>query len=247
LISIITISRNPGEALYRTLDSVKKQTSSEFEYLVIDGASDDGTLEIYKEYSKIINVFRSEPDNGIFDAMNKGIDLCSGDHILFLNAGDAFSTEYSVEAIAKLVQEISVELYFGKIIWVDTRKKNIITSKHGHLEKKIQLANENFPHPATIYTRTAFEKYGKFNLEFPVYADYEWNLRALVLNDALFAYSDIIITNFYTGGISTSNTNDADKLSEKSRIKELYFGAGEQRGKFVVKRIKSSGRLNRIG
>jgi glycosyltransferase involved in cell wall biosynthesis len=223
LISIITVSRNPGDSLYRTLESVKKQTSSDFEYLVVDGASDQRTLDIYKEYSEIIRVFRSEPDHGIFDAMNKGIELSSGEYIVFLNAGDAFTTEFTIEAISELVREISVELYFGKIVWVDTQRKSIITSKHEHIKDKLQLLNENFPHPATIYTRNAFIKYGNFDLRFPVYADYEWNLRALVLNDASFTYRDLILTTFYTGGISTSDTEDPAKAGEKQQIKNAYF------------------------
>ncbi len=221
--SIITISKNPGKTIIKTIESVSMQTFSDFEYILIDGKSDNETAELIDAFSEFVDKIIIEEDNGIYDAMNKGIKQAKGDFIIFLNAGDHFTTNYSLAAINTKIKQTKAEIYFGKILWVDTHNNNVITSKHEHIKYKSQLFYENFPHPATIYSKQVFEKYGLFNLNFPVYADYEWNLRALIKFNASFSYINTVITTFYTGGISTNNERQEQKRDEKKTVKYIYF------------------------
>jgi glycosyltransferase involved in cell wall biosynthesis len=223
--SIITVCKNAINGIASTIDSVLAQNFTNYEYIIIDSQSNDGTIDKIMQYNQQITHFISEPDKGIYDAMNKGISISTGEYVLFLNAGDKFTTDYSIAAVNSIVEQRNVEIYFGKIIWVDVENKFVITSKQEHIKYKSQLFNENFPHPATIYTRKVFDKYGLFDLKFPVYGDYEWNLRALVKYNASFFYADFIVTTFFTDGISNSCENIFQKKSENELLKSLYFKA----------------------
>jgi glycosyltransferase involved in cell wall biosynthesis len=221
--SVITVSKNPGLDFKKTLESVKNQYYRDFEYLVIDGNSDDTTPKLFNEYKTIIDLLIIESDNGIYDAMNKGIKNSCGEFIIFLNAGDMFTTEYTLSALDKVVQNENKEIYYGKIIWVDVLNSYVINSKHDHIKHKSQLESDNFPHPATIYARSSFEKYGYFNLDYPIYADYEWNLRALLKYNASYLIINTIVTTFYTGGVSTNEINNENKKEEIKKLKNSYF------------------------
>jgi glycosyltransferase involved in cell wall biosynthesis len=223
--SIITVCKNAINGIANTIDSVLAQNFTDYEYIIIDSQSNDGTIDVIKRYNLQITHFISEPDKGIYDAMNKGISISTGEYVLFLNAGDKFTTDYSVAAVNSIIEQRNSEIYFGKIIWVDVKNKFVITSKHEHIKYKSQLYFENFPHPATIYTRKVFDRYGLFDLNFPVYGDYEWNLRALVKHNASFFYADFIVTTFFTDGISNNFENILEKQSENEILKSLYFNA----------------------
>lgn len=222
-ISVITVCFNVVNSLQRTINSVINQTYLNIEYIIVDGGSKDGTKENVLSFGPKIARFISEPDSGLYDAMNKGIALASGEFIIFLNAGDYFTCEYALEAFLSKSSDKSVDVFFGKIVWIDTTNMNVITSDHSSVEYAIQLKTENFPHPATLYRKDAFEKYGKFSLEFPVLADYEWNLRALIKLKAKFKYIDTIVTNFYTGGISTSEDYRTRIEKEQILLNSMYF------------------------
>ena len=220
--SIISISKNHCNDLKNTFQSVIDQTFRDFEYIVIDGNSDDGSIDLLNRWNNHIDKLIIEEDEGIYDAMNKGIKYSSGDYIFFLNIGDHLATRESLAAANQKIETHKAEIYFGKIIWVDTINRNVITSKHEHVRNKSQLLYENFPHPATIYTKQAFEKYGLFNTRYPVFADYEWNLRALLNNNASYYYGDFIMTTFYTGGVSTNTENLEAKQKEKELLRNYY-------------------------
>jgi glycosyltransferase involved in cell wall biosynthesis len=110
LISIITVCFNSARLLQRTIKSVRNQTYTEIEYIVIDGASKDNTLQLIKENQDIIDLWRSEPDSGLYFAMNKGLDLASGDYVIFINAGDMFYSHDTLEKIS-LHQEEYADIY----------------------------------------------------------------------------------------------------------------------------------------
>jgi len=230
-ISVITVSMNRGPELRKTIESVIEQCYNDYEYILIDGNSTDETSKIINHYKDNINKLIIEPDNGIYDAMNKGIINSSGEYIVFLNAGDHFSTSYSLTSINKMIDLTPVDIYFAKILWVDTLNKHVITSNHEHIKYKSQLYHENFPHAATIYHKMSFEKYGLFNLKYPVFADYEWNLRALIGHNASFYYGNFVITTFYTGGISNNNLNLEKKKFEKNNIRILFFNSTPKKNK----------------
>lgn len=222
-ISVITVLKNPGESLARTLSSVNDQIYQDFEYIVIDGHSTDGTHLLLEKFSDRIQKKIIEEDRGIYDAMNKAIEIAEGNFIIFLNAGDHFTTDYSLEAVSQHMLDSYAIVSFGRILWVNREKKVVITSKHDGLRKRADLLKDNFPHGATIYRKKAFELFGLFDINYQIFADYEWNLRVLLDHEAPFTYNDIVVSTFYTGGVSTNPSNQAEREEELRSVKEKYL------------------------
>lgn len=233
LISVITVCYNAAAYIEETVRSVLGQQYPHVEYIVIDGASTDGTQKILTEYAHKISRTISEPDQGIYDAMNKGILNSTGQFIIFLNAGDTFTSHYSLASVARSISERNADIYFGKIVWVDTVNRHVHTTNHNHIQFEAQLYYENFPHPATIYRRDAFDRYGLFKLQYKVYADYEWNLDALLNHSASFYFFDNIVTTFYSGGISNNAMLLDDKRKEKENVLSNYFTAPPTKPKTI--------------
>jgi glycosyltransferase involved in cell wall biosynthesis len=202
-VSVITVCLNAAEVIGKTLISVKEQTYSNIEYIVVDGGSTDGTIKLCNERLWMIDIFISEPDKGLYDAMNKGIMVATGDLIIFLNAGDHFVCADALFAFVSKVKLDVADIFFGKILWVDSDCKHVTTSEHDHIKFRYQLQHDNFPHPATLYKRNIFNKIGLFNVKYTIFADYEWNLRALIEYNLPFIYLNSIVSTFYKGGIST--------------------------------------------
>lgn len=238
-ISVITVCRNEGKSLLGTINSILNQTYSNLEYILIDGDSnDDETIKILNEYKDKIDVFVSEKDNGIYDAMNKGILNSSGTHILFINAGDKLANNTILSTIAEKINNSTTELFFARVIWNDV-SKNRSSSNELVLEYESQLYHKNFPHPGTIYSRSCFERYGFFDLKYKILADYEWNLRALIKNHASYRILNEICSEFYTGGVSTSQKSIDLRNSEMENIRKLYFDE--------IPNYIDSGKINFIG
>lgn len=222
-ISVITVCLNAGHLLKKTIESVLEQTYSELEYIIVDGASSDDTKAVVCEYSARIQKFISEPDEGLYDAMNKGVSLSGGDLIIFLNAGDFFVSKDSVNSYINKMKLSEADLFFGRIVWSDARNHVICLSDHAASKFTWDLKESNFPHPATIYKRSLFETIGKFNLTFSIAADYEWNVRALVAKKVRFQYIDIIVTVFYADGISSRQEFAGRHQEEIETVNRIYF------------------------
>lgn len=191
LLSIITVCYNSGKEIEKTILSVLSQQNVQLEYIVIDGGSGDNTLEILKKYSDRISYWVSEPDNGIYDAMNKGINEAHGEYIAFLNAGDKY---YSVHSLADLfnpaVLLASPDVVYGLIISCFSYGKFILHPK----------AIDNFPnempiaHPATFVRLSLMKKY-YFDVRYKIAADYDF-LYKLFKDKCDFMFVDALITEF---------------------------------------------------
>ena len=222
-ISIITVCFNAAHLLAKTIESVIEQTYNNVEYIVVDGNSTDSTNEIIAKYRNNIHIYVSEPDSGIFDAMNKGISMAKGDLIIFLNAGDYYISPFVIEYfISKLNTELA-EVFFGRFIWEAPQTTDIVLSDNSQVNYSWDLKELNFPHPATIYTKNAFEKVGLFDLSFPLQADYEWNVRALVKMKIAFQYINIITVRFRADGISNDPKHANAISDEKLGISKRYY------------------------
>lgn len=222
-ISIITVCYNAAHLLAKTIESVIEQTYKNIEYIVVDGNSTDNTNDIIAQYRNKISTYLSEPDSGIFDAMNKGISMAKGDLIIFLNAGDYYVSPFVIEYfISKLNTELT-EVFFGRFIWETPQTCDIVVSDNSGVNYSWDLKELNFPHPATIYTKNAFEKVGMFDLSFPLQADYEWNVRALVKMKIAFQYINIITVRFRADGISNDPKHANAISDEKLEISKRYY------------------------
>lgn len=204
LISIITVCRNAGATIERTLTSVARQTHADIQYIVIDGASTDDTNEIIKKYSSIIDVFVSEKDGGIFNAMNKGIEKARGDLIYFLNADDYLHDDAVIADVARFVDEHpDGSVYYGGIE-VRMDGKPPVDHMPGPPEQagEIMICG-SLPHQGTFARRSVFERLGGFNEQYRIHADYDWFVRVIADPDTVLLRMPRIIASFVLGATSS--------------------------------------------
>lgn len=213
LVSIITVVRNGASALERTIQSVINQTYDNIEYIVIDGASSDGTCDIIRKYSSSIDYWISEADNGLYDAMNKGIILAGGEWLYFLNSDDV---------LLNIVNEVALNLkdsntiYYGDTLW---RERNIV---RGGKYSSLKLMFKNICHQAIFYPASAFKKY-TYELNYKVLADYVMNIKCFTDKQFRFVYMPITLAVFNDkDGFSKCN-NDTLFEAEKKNILKTYF------------------------
>lgn len=222
-ISVITVCYNAAHLLKKTIESVVEQSYQEIEYIIIDGASNDNTKEFVESYGNKILIFLSEPDTGLFDAMNKGILKATGDLVIFLNAGDYYISCNVLEYAISQLKLSQAEVFFCRFIWETPCTKNIVVSDNSKVIFDWDLKSLNFPHPATIYKKDAFVKVGCFDLAYTILADYEWNVRALVKMKIPFQYVDIITVKFTADGISNNADNKTLIETQNERINNEYY------------------------
>lgn len=218
-VSIITVVRNNAAIIKDSIDSVLGQTYKNIEYIVVDGASTDGTVEIVRSYGKKIAKLISEPDKGIYDAMNKGIRLATGDIVGFLNSDDLYADQYVVENVVNCIIENNVDSCYGDLVYVDRNNINKIVRywQAGDYNKENFKKGWMPPHPTFFVKRKIYEKYGCFNLKFTLAADYELMLRLLFKYEISTCYIPKILVKMRSGGKSKPG------LSTITGIKETYI------------------------
>lgn len=179
-VSIITPSFNSDKTIEETINSVLSQTYKNIEYIIIDGGSKDKTLEIIDKYKDKIAKIISEPDKGIYDAMNKGIKLATGEIIGILNSDDLYFDEYVIENIVMVFQKNNIDCLWGDLVYFKY-DKNKFTRIWRAGEYKLGIFKTGWipPHPTFFIKKEIYEKYGNFRLDFPVAADYELMFRFL--------------------------------------------------------------------
>lgn len=228
-LSIITINKNNADGLRRTMESVLNQTCKDFEYFIVDGASDDGSVEVMKELTSQImsaGIFidtKSEPDSGLYNAMNKGIGKCSGEYILMLNSGDWFADENVVEKVMPLLD--GSDIIQGNIIYL-IKGKQKVNKGYGHSDINfIDVQQGHFLHQASFCRRDLFDKYGLFDESYQIAGDTVFYIKVLGYGNATFKYIDLNIA-FFEGGGRSSQKNDKwanIRAQERERLsKELF-------------------------
>ena len=233
-ISIITVCFNSSKTIEKTFQSILNQTYNDIEYIVIDGGSTDSTLDIIKKYKKNIASFISEPDKGLYDAMNKGIKLATGDIVGILNSDDIYTDEKVLENVARFHENNNVEVSLGNIIQLTNYGKVVRRySAKKWIPNKLKIGFMP-PHPSLFFKRELFEKYGYYHLDFVSGADYELIVRFFLKNNVLCKFSNITTTAMLIGGISTSGlssyiiiSKEICKALKKNEIKynrlKVYF------------------------
>jgi glycosyltransferase involved in cell wall biosynthesis len=206
-VSIITVAFNAFNTIRVALESVLAQDYTNLEYIVVDGGSGDGTQDIINEYSHKITKFISEPDKGIYDAMNKGIQLSTGDFIAFLNADDFYGHDKVISLVAKALHESSADVLYGDLVYVDKEDTNKIVRfwKSGDYKPGDFLGGWMPPHPTFFARRDLFILYGNFNLKLKSSADYELMLRFIHKKKAKVAYLPEVLVKMRIGGASNGS------------------------------------------
>ena len=206
-ISIITVSYNSAATIQETIESVINQTYRNIEYIIVDGHSTDNTLDIIKTFGDKISQMISEPDEGIYDAMNKGISRASGDIIGILNSDDVYHNNRVVEKVMSRFSKSKSDIVYGDLVYVHREDLDRIVRywKSGKY-KEGRFANGWMPpHPAFFLRKQCYENYGTYNLEFKTSADYELMLRMMVKHELSFTYLPSIITRMRMGGQSNES------------------------------------------
>jgi len=206
-ISIITVCYNSDATLQKTIESVASQTYKNIEYIVIDGNSKDDTFEIIKKHHASIAKWISEPDKGLYDAMNKGIAMATGDLIGILNSDDVFNSNTVIEEIVNFHKLNNIEASVGNIIQHKENGKiiRLYSSKYWSPEKlKIGFMP---PHPSIFFKKDLFDKFGNYDLGFKIGADYELITRFFLKDNISWKYSGITTTAMLVGGLSSSGSS----------------------------------------
>ncbi|MBD5173894.1 MAG: glycosyltransferase [Bacteroidales bacterium] len=215
IISIITATYNSANTIRDTFESVLSQTYNNIEYIVIDGASTDGTIDIIKEYEPRFQgrlKWISEPDNGLYDAMNKGIEMATGEIVGILNSDDFFSSTDILKIVATNI--IDVDAVYGDIHYVNSDNLNKSVRKYSSKSfRRWKMIMGFMPaHPSFYCHRRIYQQYGLFDTTFKVAADFEQLLRLIYINNISIRYIPVDFVTMRTGGASSSGISSHKKI-----------------------------------
>ncbi len=218
-VSIITICYNSQETLEDTIQSVLAQDYNNIEYIIIDGASKDGTLKIIDKYKNSISHITSEPDKGIYDAMNKGVKKASGDLIGILNSDDFYSSDTVISDIVKQVELKNSDSIYADLVYVDRNDTDKIVRnwKSGEYKAGQFLKGWMPPHPTFFVKKWVYEKHGLYNTILKSAADYEFMLRVLHKAKISTCYLPEVITKMRLGGESNVSLKNRIRANKEDR------------------------------
>ncbi len=199
LISVITVVYNGARTLEATIQSVITQTYPNVEFVIIDGGSTDETLSIIHKYEGCITRWVSEKDEGIYDAMNKGIDLAQGDYICFMGCDDVFYNNEVVAKVFALETACQADLVYGNV------KSEAFSGEYDGAFDYVKLLDRNICHQAIFYHKQLFHKLGKYNKKYKVLADWEFNIRCFLQPGLRLLFVNLVIARFGVGGASTQH------------------------------------------
>lgn len=222
IFSIITVTYNAEDVLERTILSVISQLYRDIEYIIIDGNSSDRTVDIIKEYKNRISYWISEPDKGLYDAMNKGLQAATGDYVWFLNAGDVFKTENTISELANIAVQSSIpDILYGETDLIDSEGR-IIGSRRlkipDHLTWKSFKKGMLVSHQAFVVKRTIAPLY---DLQYRFSSDFDWCIKCMKQAENI-VNSRLTLVDYLYEGLTTSNR--AASLKERYAIMCKYYG-----------------------
>lgn len=231
-ISIITVTYNSASTIEQTIQSVLNQSYTNIEYIIVDGVSTDGTLDILNRYKSRIHKIVSEKDKGIYDALNKGIDLATGDVIGILHSDDFYMSSNIIENVANSFNQNQCDALYANLYYVDKDNTDKIKRKwhSGNYSEGSFLNGWMPPHPTFFVKKEIYNKFGKFDLQFTSAADYELMLRFIHKNKIKLAYLNEFIVKMRVGGKSnvtvknrvTANMEDR-KAWEVNGLKPRFY------------------------
>jgi glycosyltransferase involved in cell wall biosynthesis len=225
-ISLITVVYNAQNTIERCITSVLRQKFNNIEYIIVDGGSTDDTIKIISKYSGDIDFLISEPDKGIYDAMNKGINVATGDIIGTLNADDYFADDDVLNDVAAEFSLKENDVLYGNLDFVDAGGKVVRKWRSGAYRDGLFNYGWMPPHPTFYCRRELFEKYGNYSLEYGSAADYELMLRFVHAHKAKVFYLDKVMIKMIIGGVSNKSLSN--------RVKALRYDLKAMRNNDIL-------------
>ena len=213
-ISIITVCYNSAETIEETIKSVQAQTYENIEYIIVDGNSKDKTLELVQQYPDVVTKWVSEPDKGLYDAMNKGIAMATGDYIGILNSDDTFFEPETIQKVVDFLVENKVEACTGDIV---QHKNGRIIRRYSSKKWSPAKLKIGFmpPHPSIFFKKELFGSFGAYVLGYKIASDYELIIRYFLKHKISWKYSGITITSMAIGGASSSGMSSYHTITEE--------------------------------
>ena len=230
-ITIITATYNSEKTICECIESVNTQTYKNIEHIIIDGASKDNTLQIIKNRCSRISKIISEPDNGIYDALNKGLLLATGNVIGFLNSDDFYASDKTLEIIANILYNDKTDGFFGDLQYVSHKNIYKVIRFWGStpFERKSLSSGWMPAHPTLYLRREVYKKHGNFDTSLKIAADYDFILRVFKDDSLNFEYLPHVIVKMRTGGISNSSlkniilkSKEDLRVIKKHKLKGFY-------------------------
>lgn len=218
-VSIITITYNSDATLKETMESVINQTYPNIEYIIVDGLSQDNTLSIVNNYKDKISKVVSEKDKGLYDALNKGINLATGDLVGILHSDDFYTHPQVIEHVVKALEENNADAVYADLYYVDRNDTSKIFRKwkSGHYKHGMFYKGWMPPHPTFFAKKSCYQKFGMFNLNFNSAADYELLLRLIHKHQIKLAYLPEFIIKMRVGGKSNQSFSNRLKANQEDR------------------------------
>lgn len=219
MISIVTTTFNSAATVRDTLECVKQQVYPNVEHIVVDGRSQDSTLEIVRKFPHVAKVI-SELDKGVYDAMNKGISVASGEVIGILNSDDVYLDQYVLSKVAKAFEDDQIQACYGDLQYVDLHdpRKVLRTWRSGRYSAKSFYWGWMPPHPTFFVRKEVYTKLGGFNTRLRSAADYELMLRLLLKNHISARYIPEVLVRMRAGGISNVSIGNRIKANKEDRM-----------------------------
>jgi glycosyltransferase involved in cell wall biosynthesis len=219
-LSVITVCLNDKTGLEKTVLSVLGQTYSNFEYIIIDGGSVDGSVDILQKFTQKLSYWVSEKDSGIYQAMNKGIQKAKGEYCLFLNAGDYF---VSGNVLADVFNRMdNSDIIYGDMVLKEKHGKFIEKKSHDKLTIR-KMLTDTLWHPVSFIRRDLFNKFGLYDETFKIAGDYDFFVKVIVAHKVKTKHLSIPICIFDATGLSSDPKNKSLLLKERRRVQNKYF------------------------
>lgn len=217
--SVITINLNNAAGLEKTIKSVINQSFTDIQFIIIDGGSTDGSINIIERYKAKIHIYCSEKDSGVYEAMNKGIHRSSGEYCLFLNSGDFFVNDYILEAVKNI--NISADIISGDTLVYNNHKPEIIMAP-----EKVSFYTfykHSIQHQSTFIRLGLFKEIGLYNEKFKIVGDWDFFIRALAKHKASYQTLSFLVTSIDAEGISSWPENSPICKKERDSVLNEYF------------------------
>lgn len=212
--SIITINYNNREGLQKTIESVVNQSYKDFEYIVIDGGSTDGSREVIEDFTDYISYWESEPDKGIYNAMNKGIKAAHGDYLNFMNSGDCF---YDNNVLSTILPHLGADIVTGKSINEDYSARPFHVSEHPTM---VQFYNNTVDHQASFISRNLFRG-SLYDENYQIVSDWKFYVEKIIFQNCSFSLMPVLVAICQNGGISEVR-KDLDAEERKDVLQKMF-------------------------